>query len=97
LTFRNGVTADLAADHPDRDLILREAQRSLQRQQPVGVVVSAAGRIVDLEHANQVLVNYVKEDDEDSSRLKVGFWGYCAICYLTRDHPEFERVRTALV
>jgi hypothetical protein len=38
----------------------------------------------------------VKDDSEDPHRLMVAFWGFSAICYLTRDHPEFERIRTTL-
>jgi hypothetical protein len=97
LTFQSGLTANLSVNHPDRDLILREAERSLCHRDPVGVMVDAAGTLVDLEHAQQVAVRYVEDDAEDSNRLQVAFWGYCAICYLTRDHPEFERMRATLV
>ena len=26
----------------------------------------------------------------------VAFWAFCAVCYLTRDHPEFDRILATL-
>jgi hypothetical protein len=97
VTFQGGLTATLSADHPDRDLLLAKAERHIHWPEPVGMLIDANGRIIDLNHTYQVSVCYVRDDKEDPNRLMVAFWGYCAICYLTRDHPEFERIRTTLM
>ncbi len=60
------------------------------------MVVDPTGNLVDLRYANRVTVRYVRDDEEDSNRVMVAFWGFSSICYLTRDHPEFERIRTTL-
>jgi hypothetical protein len=96
LLLRNGLRVYLPAEHPDRELILREARRSLQRQEPVGVLVDAAGRVVDLNYTYPVTVHAVQEDDEDPTRWMVLFWGFSPVCYLTKDHPDRERIRATL-
>jgi hypothetical protein len=96
LLLGNGLRISLAADHPDRELILREARRSFQRQEPVGVLVDPDGRIVDLNYTYPVTVHAVREDEEDPSRLLVLFWGFSPVCYLTQDHPERGRIQATL-
>jgi hypothetical protein len=96
LTFPNGWEVTLSADHPDYELLVGKAQRSMHRRKPVGVAVDANGRLIDLNHTYQVSVSWVRDDAEDSNRVMVAFWGFSAICYLTRDHPEFERIRATL-
>jgi hypothetical protein len=95
IAFQNGTAATLPADHPDREAILREAERSRSGGRPVGVIVDEAARLVELSPTHQTAVRSVR--DEDSSRVMVAFWGYSPICYLTHDHPEFGRIRTTLV
>ncbi len=96
IRFRNGSTACLPGTHPDRDIILLEAQQSLSSGVPVGYVVDAAGRLLDLHHAHDTGIHSIKGDKEDSSRLEVLCWGFSPACYLTRDHPEFERIFATL-
>jgi hypothetical protein len=91
LTLQGGLTAVLAGDHPDYDLIIQEAERSLEWQQPVGIILDAEGRILDLSHTHESLVRRF-EEDEDGKRLAIGFWAFCAVCYLVHDHPDFERI-----
>jgi hypothetical protein len=93
--FRNGSTTSLPGTHPDRDVILLEARQSLSSGRPVGYVVDAAGSLLDLHHAHDTGIDSVKEED-DSTRLEVWCWGFSPVCYLTRDHPEFERIRATL-
>jgi hypothetical protein len=94
--FQNGLAATLPADHPDHDIILRNAQWGLEQRKPVGLVVDGDGRISNLNYTYQASVSYVKDDADDPNRLMVAFWGFSAVCYLTRDHPEFERIRLTL-
>jgi hypothetical protein len=91
VTFQGGLTAVLADNHPNYELILPEAQRSLEWQQPVGIILDVEGRILDLSHTHESLVRGF-EEDEDGKRLAVCFWAFCAVCYLTHDHPDFERI-----
>jgi hypothetical protein len=96
LLFHNGLAATLPAQQPDYDLILPRVESSRRERQPVGIVYDADGRLVTLNHAYPSTVRCARDDDEDSNRVMVEFWGFSAICYLTRDHPEFERIRTTL-
>ncbi len=96
MAFESGLVAHLPPGHSDRDAMLREAESSLREHRPVGVMVDAEGSLVELTHAHDTSVDSVREDEEDPTRLAVWFWGYSPICYLTREHAEFERIRTTL-
>jgi hypothetical protein len=96
VAFENGLVAQLPPDHPDRDRMLREAEASLRQHRPVGVMVQGGGRILELSHAHETCVRSVREDEEDKSRLAVWFWDYSPVCYLSREHPEFDRIRVTL-
>jgi hypothetical protein len=96
VTFRDGSAACIDAGHPDFDVLLINAESALRPQARVGVVLGAGGRTVDLNAAHETGVRSVGEDVADRSRLAVTFWGYSPICYLTRDHPDFTRIRSTL-
>jgi hypothetical protein len=96
VVFGSGLVARLPPDHPDRDRMLREAADSLRQRRPVGVLVNGEGRLLELSHAHDTSVRSLREDEEDSSRLAVWFWEFSPVCYLTRDHPEFDRIRPTL-
>jgi hypothetical protein len=96
VSFGSGLIARLPPDHPDRDGMLYEAEFSLKERTPVGMMMDADGRLLELSHAHDTGVHSVREDEEDNTRLAVWFWGYSPVCYLTRDHPEFERIRATL-
>jgi hypothetical protein len=96
IAFGSGLVARFPPDHPDRDRMLREAQSSLAEGRPVGVMVNGDGRLLELSHAHETGVDCVREDEDDENRLAIWFWGYSPVCYLTRDHPEFDRIRATL-
>jgi hypothetical protein len=96
ILFDNGLAATLLAQHPDRDLIRRQAEISLRERQPVGVLVDGAGCLVDLNHTYQVTIREVRDMEDDARRVQVGCWGFGPVCYLMRQHPEFDRIRTIL-
>jgi hypothetical protein len=96
IRFRNGLTATLPLGHPDEELFLLQLESSLERQVPVGVRVGSDGRLLDLNMAHNSGVCYAKDDEDDANRVAVAFWGYSPICYLTRDHPEFARIKRTL-
>jgi hypothetical protein len=95
ITFLNGSIAIVPADHADYALILLGAEDSLRNRQPVGMVLTGTGRIIDLHRTYPVTVRELI-DDRDGNRLMVGCWGFCPYSYLPRDHLDFERIRTAL-
>src|SRR6266496_822503 len=78
VTFQSGLSATLPACHPDHEILLREVEESLHSNLRLGILVDAAGCLVDLKYADQVSVRYAK-DDEDSNRLQIAFWGFGAI------------------
>jgi hypothetical protein len=96
LTFGSGLVARFPPDHPDLDKMLREAEDNLQQGRPVGVLVNAMGQILELSHAHDTCVDSVRDDEEDEGRLPVWCWEFSPVCYLTRDHPEFDRIRATL-
>jgi len=97
ITFANGQQVTLGSDHPDRDLILQQAEGSQKRNLPVGFQAGPGGQLLDLTYAYEVQVQDVSEDPEDENRIRIGFWGFCAVCYLVKDHPECSRIRSALL
>ena len=71
-------------------------QSSLQSGAPVGLLVNEAGELIELNYTHQSAVRHVHPDEDDPNRLLIEFWAYSPICYLTRDHPEFERIKNTL-
>ncbi|HKI30922.1 MAG TPA: hypothetical protein VKA46_03580 [Gemmataceae bacterium] len=49
-----------------------------------------------MNYTHQSAVRHVRPDEDDASRLMVEFWAYSPICYLTKNHPEFERIKQTL-
>jgi hypothetical protein len=96
LTFKDGAKAIVPGDHRDREIIIHEAERSLTWQHPVGVILDPTDRVVDLSHTHEACVRSVQDYDEDPNRIEVCFWEFSSVCYLTRDHPEFQRIHTTL-
>jgi hypothetical protein len=96
ITFPSGVSSCLLKGHPDQERILQQAHSSVQAGSPVGFVVNQAGELLELNYTYQSAVRHVEPDDEDPSRVVVEFWSYSPICYLTRDHPDFERILRTL-
>jgi hypothetical protein len=96
ITFEGNVEAILPAVHPDFENLRFTAEWSLEHGYPVGVVLEADRRLVALNHSYQSQVRSLEDDPEDSSRVMICFWAFCSVCYLTRDHPDFERIRTTL-
>jgi hypothetical protein len=95
LTFGDGSVAYLEETNPTFDtlVVLLECGSP---SQPVGVVLDAADRVVDLNEAYEVTVRSICVSPDSLDRLKVSFWGFSSVCYLAKDHPEFERLRATL-
>jgi hypothetical protein len=96
ITFRDGTTAFLDGSHSNFELLRIHAVSNQGGAVPVGVVLDADGGIVDLNTAHDASVQFVQEVPEDNNRLKVAFWGYSPVCYLSREHPEFDRLYSTL-
>jgi hypothetical protein len=50
----------------------------------------------ELNCNHQSAVRRVLPYEENPNRLMVEFWSYSPICYLTKDHPEYERAKDTL-
>jgi hypothetical protein len=96
IAFQSGPVVWLSPHHPEHDRILREAEWSLREQRPVGVLVNGDGCLLELSPAHDTCVRSIRTEEEDQSRLPVWFWQYSPVCYLTRDHPDFDRIRATL-
>jgi hypothetical protein len=96
LTFRDGSVARLDASHPHFDTLMVFLESEAHRCRPVGLVLAASAQVIDLNEAHDVTVRYIRDNDETPDRLKVALWGFSPMCYLARDHPEFERIRSTL-
>jgi hypothetical protein len=96
VVFETGRSACVRKEHPDYERLLHQARGSLQYRTPAGLMISDAGELVELTDTRQSAVRQVRPDEEDLSRLLVEFWAYSPICYLTKDHPDFERLAQTL-
>src|SRR5690242_1013608 len=97
VVFQDGLSSCLQEGHPEYVLLLQFANSSLRHGTAVGILLSEAGELIELNHAYRSTVRFAQQDEEDSSRLVVGFWAYSPICYLTQDHPEFVRIHRTLL
>jgi hypothetical protein len=95
IVFRDGSVACLESCHANFEHLLWLAEWSL-RDRPVGVVMDANSRIIDLNSAHDTGVAWVREFPADHNRFRVAFWAYSPICGLTREHPEFDRIHATL-
>jgi hypothetical protein len=96
IALRDGSSALLDASHPHFGVLRIHAESNCGKPTPIGLVLDSSGRIVDLNTAYDTTVQSITECPEDYDRLKVAFWGYSPVCYLTRDHAEFQRLRSIL-
>jgi hypothetical protein len=96
VTFVSGLSGCLRKGHPDYERALHQARNSLQHGSSVGLMVNEAKEFVELSDTYQSTVRHVRDDEDDPGRLMIEFWAYSPICYLTRDHPEFERIKHTL-
>jgi len=96
VVFSNGLSVCVRKEHPEYERLLHQARSSLQYGAPVGIVVSDTGALVELNDTHQSAVRHVRPDEDDPSRLMVECWAYSPICYLTQNHPEFERIKQTL-
>src|SRR5438128_1411695 len=91
IVFPTGGAVRLYTGHPDYQHILQQARNSLEYGSPVAFIANEAGELADLNYTHQSSVRRVRINEDDSNRLMIEFWSYSPICYLTKDHPEFER------
>jgi hypothetical protein len=96
LTFSDDSLAQLEETLPHFDTLMVLVESEARCRRPVGVVLDAADRILDLNEANDVTVRSVSENEDSPDRVKVALWGFSPICYLSRDHPEFVRLHSLL-
>jgi hypothetical protein len=96
LTFGDGSVAHLEDTHPCFDTLMAVMSRESGQCRPVGVMLEASGRVLDVSEAHDVTVRYLRAAEDHPDRLQVALWGFSPLSYLSRDHPEFERIRSTL-
>jgi hypothetical protein len=96
LTFGDGSVAHLDETHPRFDALMVLVESESRGCRPAGVMLDASGRVIDLNEAQDVSARYIRENEETPDRLQVALWGFSPMCYLAKDHPEFERICSTL-
>jgi hypothetical protein len=95
VVFGDGTTAWLDASHPNFTR-LQELAVWATSGRTVGFVMDGHGRLLDLNAAHETTVYWLAEFPTDPTYFRVAFWGHSPLCGLTRDHPEFDRIRATL-
>lgn len=96
LTFRDGSVAHLDNTHPHFDSLQMLVDKEARGARPLGFVLDPSSRVLDVNEAHDVTVRYLREQEDTPDRLKVALWGFSPICYLAKDHPEFDRISSTL-
>jgi hypothetical protein len=94
VVFVEGQAGRISTAHKDYDYFLRLAYRSLERQHPVAVSLTAQGQITEMARADSDFPTLLVETD--SERMKVIFQGHNGTYYLRKDHPHFKRLSEIL-
>jgi len=94
ILFQTGQKGRLSRNHKDYQSHLTLAQRSVERQHPVGVRIDSAGEIGEIARADNDFVAFLAEGSENT--VKVGFQGHDGIAYLERQHPRFDNIERDL-
>jgi hypothetical protein len=96
ITFANGTTACVPAGAPDGARFIAGANAARVSGEHVGLLLSDAGEVLDLSPGRVSTVAFIRQDEERADRLIVGFWAFGTLCYLMKDHPDFERLHRML-
>jgi hypothetical protein len=94
IMFQTGQEGRLFRNHKDYQSYLTLAQRSVERQHPVGVRIDSAGEIGEISRADYDFVAFLAEESKET--VKVGFQGHDGIAYLERQHPHFDIIKKDL-
>jgi hypothetical protein len=94
LHFQEGGHARLALSEADYAAHLRVAQRSKERQHPVGVRYGEEYTIAELLRADNDVPTQVLAEEPTGGR--VFFEGHDGVFRLQPDHPESDRIRALL-
>ena len=92
--FVEGQTGRISTAHKDYDYYLKLAQRSLERQHPVGVNITTQGQIVEVARADNDFSTAILEADQE--RMKVIFKGHDGTYYLLKNNPRFNQLSEIL-
>jgi hypothetical protein len=96
ITLDSGRTAWISAGAPSAPQLVAGADAARRTGEPIGVLLSKAGEVLDLAPAHVSTVAFVRQDEDHADRWLVGFWAFTTLCYLTHDHPDFERLKRIL-
>jgi hypothetical protein len=90
IRFREGSQGRLSPNDNNYATHLRLAQRSRERQHPVGVSFGEGDAITALMRADNDVPAQLQEEDPDL--VQVLFEGHDGVFRLKRDDPEFDRM-----
>jgi len=93
LRFQQGGQVRIALGDANYETHLRLAQRSRERQHPVGVRFGEGQSIAELIRADN---DVPAEICEDASGARVFFLGHDGVFHLRAEHPESARLRAVL-
>jgi hypothetical protein len=96
IAFANGRTVCVPAGAPGAGQFIDGANAACVSGEYVGLLFTDTGEVLDLSPARVSTVAFIRQDEERADRLVVGFWAFGTLCYLMKDHPEFERLHRML-
>ncbi|MCX7113397.1 MAG: hypothetical protein NTX45_25475 [Proteobacteria bacterium] len=92
--FTDGKIGRMSTSQKDFDYFLKLAQRSQERQHPVGVSFTNQGQITEIARADNDFPTRILEADQE--RMKVIFEGHDGTYYLLKNNPHFKQIRETL-
>ena len=95
LRFQQGTVGRLDMRDTNYATQLRLARRSLERQQPLGVLFGEGEGITELVRADNDVPAQIWQEETDHVE-QVLFCGHDGVFRLKADHPEYVRVRALL-
>jgi hypothetical protein len=94
LRFQDGCHGRLSLRDANHAAHLQLAQRSRERQHPVGVSFGEGQAITEMIRADNDVPTQLGEEAPDSARVL--FEGHDGVFRLKADHPKFARIRALL-
>jgi hypothetical protein len=94
IQFETGAVVHLPSTEKNYVYYSELAQKSLNRKQPVGVAFNNSGAISEMARADNDVTKSLLSKDKET--MAVWFQGHNGTFYLRLDHPEFNRISSAL-
>jgi hypothetical protein len=87
VTLENKNIVTLSKDHKLYDYYIKLINHALTRKHPIGLLISKDNKIIEVQRAdNDVVDNVIR----DKNTVKILFMGHDGIFFLDYDHPHFD-------